>query len=158
VLPKQDGSTIAGNIIGGNGTPQGAPQLLLTGEDAPGVFAIESNQIIGEAGPGVVITSAAPLRGTIRCNSFERGTIGLQLSTQRPALNGFELAIDTNSFIGQARFGAAGTLAFNVANNWWGDPSGPLEPQRNPQGRGVPIGVNLQFQPWLLERPGCAPR
>ncbi len=158
VLPKQDGSIIAGNIIGGNTTPHGAPQLLLAGEDAPGVFALEGNQIVGDGGPGLVVNSPAPLRGTIRCNSFERGTIGLQLNTQRRDLGGFELAIDTNSFVGQARFGAAGTLAFNVANNWWGDPSGPLEAQRNPQGRGVAIGVNLQFQPWLAARPGCAPQ
>ncbi len=158
VLPKQDGSMIAGNIIGGNTTPQGAPQLQLAGEDAPGVFGIEGNKIVGAGGPGVVIDSRAPLRGTVRCNSFERGTIGLQLNSQRRDLGGFELAIDANSFVGQARFGAAGTLAFNVANNWWGDPSGPLEAQRNPQGRGIPIGVNLQFQPWLAARPACAPQ
>ncbi len=158
LLPKQNGSAIVGNVIGGNGTPQGAPQLLITGEQEPGDFILENNTIVGEAGPGAVVTSAAPLRGTIRCNAFNKGTIGLQLITSRPDASGFNLAIDTNAFAGQSRFGATGSVSFNLVNNWWGDASGPLDAQRNPQGRGVPVGVTLQFQPWLTERPACAPQ
>jgi predicted aconitase with swiveling domain len=158
LLPKQNGSTIAGNIIGGNGTAQGAPQLLITGEAEPGDFVLENNTIIGETGPGAIVTTAAPLRGAIRCNAFNKGTIGLLIQTSRPDATGFNLAVSTNSFTGQTRFGAAGSVAFNLANNWWGDPSGPLEAQRNPQGRGVPVGVTLQFQPWLTDRPACVPQ
>jgi hypothetical protein len=65
--------------------------------------------------------------------------------------------IENNAFERQSTYGATGTLAFNVSNNWWSDPSGPRDAGRNPQGLGVPVGVNLQFQPWLAARPACAP-
>lgn len=157
-LPRQDGTAIVGNIVGGNGATPGAPQILIAGGDAPGSFALENNQIIGAAGPGAVLTSDVPLSGTVRCNSFQGGPIGLQITTKRRDTGGFNLAIDTNAFAGQSRFGATGSLAFNLLNNWWGDASGPQDAQRNPSGRGVPIGVSLQFQPWLSERPACAPQ
>lgn len=156
-LPQRGATLITGSTIGNNGTPSGAAQLLLTGNEAAGPITLENNLILGGSGPGVQVNTNAALGGTIRCNSFQGGTIGLQLAARRPDTTGFNLQIDTNSFTGQVTYGATGSLAFNLANNWWADPSGPFDPQRNAQGRGVPIGVNLQFQPWLQSRPGCAP-
>jgi hypothetical protein len=49
-------------------------------------------------------------------------------------------------------------LAFNVTNNWWEAASGPIAPGRNPHGGGVPVGINLLFQPWLTGYPSCAPQ
>jgi hypothetical protein len=120
---------------------------------------IEGNAIIGgEAGAGVVLNTDATLHGTIRCNSFREGVIGLQIGTQRPNLDGFRLTLDNNAFAGQLRYGATGPLAFNLGNNWWDDPSGPATASRNPSGSGVPVGMNLVFQPWLTAPPSCAPR
>lgn len=156
-LPKQNSTTIVGATIRDNATPGGAAQVSLSGINGAGPLAIDGNSIIGGAGLGILVNTSVALQGTIRCNALVGGTIGLQLSAKRPDTAGFNLAIDNNSFTGQVRYGAAGTLAFNLANNWWSDPSGPADARRNAQGRGVPIGVNLQFQPWLTTRPACAP-
>lgn len=158
-LPQQQATNIVGNTIAANTTPAGAQLIVLNAGDAAGPFLVEGNLIaVGtRTGIGVTVASSIPLTGTIRCNTFNGGTIGLQLQANRPDAAGFKLQIDSNAFAGQATFGATGTVGFNVANNWWNDPSGPADAQRNSQGRGVPVGVNLQFQPWLGERPACAP-
>lgn len=150
--------TIVGNIIRDNATPPGGAQIRLGAGATAAPITIEGNSLGGGAGFGLLVETDVPLGGAIRCNAFNGGVIGLQISTNVPDASGFQLAIDNNSFVGQARYGAAGTLAFNLLNNWWGDPSGPLDARRNPQGRGIPVGVNLLFQPWLTERPACAPQ
>jgi hypothetical protein len=156
-LPGRGAVNIINSIVGGNGTPAGAPQVLLTGEQAAGPITVEGNLFVGGNGPGMLINTNVPLSGTIRCNGFNSGTVGLQLMARRADTAGFNLTIDNNAFERQTTYGATGTLAFNLTNNWWSDPSGPRDAQRNPQGQGVPIGVNLQFQPWLASRPACAP-
>ncbi|HEX6288162.1 MAG TPA: right-handed parallel beta-helix repeat-containing protein [Herpetosiphonaceae bacterium] len=156
-LPGRSEVNIVNTIVGGNGTPSGAPQVLLTGEQTAGPITVSGNLFVGGAGAGVTINTSAPLTGSIRCNGFSGGTVGLQLAARRPDTAGFNLAIDNNAFEQQTTYGATGTLAFNLTNNWWSDPSGPHDVGRNPQGRGVPVGVNLQFQPWLTGRPACAP-
>lgn len=158
-MPSKASTAIIGNVIGGNGTPAGAPQIALNANSAAGPLTVEGNLIVGSpgVGPGMVITTATPLTGSIRCNGFDSGNIGLQISARLPDTTGFNLPIENNAFSGQSTYGATGTLGFNVANNWWNDPSGPADATRNPQGRGVPVGVTLQFQPWLSARPGCAP-
>ncbi len=149
---------IVGNAIRDNATPPGGAQIRLGAAETAAPITIEGNALGGGAGFGLLVETGVPLGGAIRCNAFNGGVIGLQISTNLPDTSGFQLAIDNNSFVGQARYGAAATLAFNLLNNWWGDPSGPLDARRNPQGRGVPVGVNLLFQPWLSERPACAPQ
>lgn len=158
-LPGKATTAIIGNVIGGNGTPAGAPQIALNAGNAAGPLTIEGNLIYGSPnnGPGTVITTQTPLTGSIRCNSFSGGSVGLQLSAQLRDTTGFNLPIENNAFSDQKTYGATGTIGFNVNNNWWNDPSGPADVTRNPQGRGVPVGVMLQFQPWLTARPGCAP-
>jgi hypothetical protein len=158
-LPTKSATTIIGNVIGGNGTPAGAPQIAINANSAAGALTIEGNSIVGSPnnGPGVVISTGAPLTGSIRCNGFSGGTIGLQLSARLPDATGFNLPIENNAFAGQVTYGATSTIGFNAANNWWNDPSGPADAARNQQGRGVPVGINLQFQPWLQTRPACAP-
>lgn len=156
-LPPGGTTTISGNLLRDNTLPAGTPQVRLAAGETTGALTIEGNLIHGDAGAGLLIDTRAALSGAIRCNAFVGGTIGLHLAAQRPDLRGFDLSINANSFTGQTRYGVAGTLPFNVSNNWWGDASGPFEAQRNPQGRGVPVGVNLEFQPWLTQRPACAP-
>ncbi|HEY0739258.1 MAG TPA: right-handed parallel beta-helix repeat-containing protein [Herpetosiphonaceae bacterium] len=156
-LPERGAVNITNNIVGGNGTPAGGAQVLISAEQPAAPFAVEGNLLVGGAGVGMIINTAQPLSGTIRCNSFDGGTVGLQLAARRADTAGFNLVIDNNAFERQTTYGATGTLAFNVSNNWWSDPSGPRDAGRNPEGRGVAIGVNLQFQPWLAGRAACAP-
>lgn len=157
-LPSKAPTVIVGNVIGGNRTPLGAPQVLLSSAPTAGPLTFEGNSIIAGEGPGTILNTAGAISGTIRCNSFSGGSVGLQLTSNQPDASNFNIAIDTNAFAGQASYGATGTLSFNLANNWWGDPSGPSDARRNAQGRGTPIGVNLHFQPWLTSRPACAPQ
>lgn len=156
-LPARGAVNIIDTIIGGNSTPQGGAQVLISAEQPAAPFAVEGNLFVGGAGVGMIINTAEPLSGTIRCNNFDGGTVGLQLAARRADTAGFNLVIENNAFERQTTYGATGTLGFNVTNNWWSDPSGPRDAGRNPEGRGVPIGVNLQFQPWLAGRAACAP-
>jgi hypothetical protein len=151
-------TTLIANLVGGNDTPAGAPQVLIHSPAAAGLLTVEGNTIISSVmGTGFVLNNDAVLHGAIRCNSFQNGTIGLQIGTQHTDLAGFHLTIDNNAFAGQERYGATGPLAFNVANNWWDAASGPVAAGRNSNGTGVSVGINLLFQPWLAARPACAP-
>jgi len=157
-LPASGNTVVVGNTFAGNGTPAGSQQLLIAAGDAGGPITIEGNLFSASGGGiGATINTGVPLGGTIRCNTFSGGTIGLQLQTNRPDAAGFGWLIDNNAFAGQATFGATGSVGFNLSNNWWHDPSGPADADRNPQGRGVAVGLNQQFQPWLQQRPSCAP-
>lgn len=157
-LPPSGQTIITGNVFAGNGTPPGSQQLLIAGADAAGPIKVEGNLFSATGGAiGATINTNVPVGGTIRCNAFSGGTIGLQLQTDRPDGSGFEWVIDSNAFADQATFGATGSVSFNLSNNWWHDSSGPADATRNPQGRGVPVGLNQQFQPWMPDRPSCAP-
>ena len=156
--PSGGQTVVASNTFSGNGTPAGSQQLLIAVGDAAGSVVIEGNLFSATGGAiGATINTGVPLGGLIRCNSFTGGTIGLQILTNQPDAAGFGWTIDNNAFADQATFGATGSVGFNLSNNWWHDPSGPADPARNPNGRGVSVGLNQQFQPWLLEHPSCAP-
>jgi hypothetical protein len=45
-----------------------------------------------------------------------------------------------------------GATPLNIANQWWGDPTGPYEPAGNPFGLGDEIvvgGAGVNYSPWL---------
>jgi len=44
-----------------------------------------------------------------------------------------------------------------MRGNWWGAAEGPYEPDRHADGRGDAPGDLVLFDPWLTERPPCAP-
>ena len=151
-------TVLRGNIIGGNQAPAGTPQVrLVAGENGSAPIDVQGNAFAGGAGPLLDIQTPAPIGGTIRCNGFRAGSVGFQLSSSTASGSGFALAIDNNAFEQQAIYGAASTVSLQAGNNWWGDPSGPLDVERNPQGLGVRVGVNVGFQPSLPARPACAP-
>lgn len=150
--------TVQGNIIGGNQVPRGTPQLrLIAGSNGNGPLDVSGNLFTAPSGPLLDLQTASAVGGSIRCNGFSGGSVGLQLSSSTPSAAGFRLTVDNNAFVGQSVGGAASTIALNAANNWWNDASGPSEATRNPQGRGVRAGVNVTFDPWLQGRPECAP-
>ncbi len=150
--------TLRENIIGGNQTPEGTPQVrLMAGSGGNGPFEIEGNAFVGSVGPLLEIQTPAALGGTIRCNGFRAGTVGLQLNSSTPSDEGFNLLVELNAFELQSLYGIASTIGLGAGNNWWGDPSGPADAQRNPEGRGVRAGVNVNFQPSLQTRPECVP-
>jgi hypothetical protein len=157
-LGAQSPVTLQGNIFGGNQVPRGTPQVrLIAGSNGNGPLEITGNAFSGTSGALLDVQVASAIGGTIRCNGFRAGSVGLQLSSSTPSANGFKLAIDTNAFEGQTVGGVGSTIALNAPNNWWSDPSGPGDVTRNPQGRGVRAGVNITFDPWLQSRPACAP-
>lgn len=157
-MSRGTGAALYSNIFGGNRTARGTPQVRLIGGDTgSGPLDAQGNAFTSSGGALLVIETKAPLGGTIRCNGFRGGTVGLQFNASTASAKGFALAVDTNAFEQQSSYGAASTIALGTSNNWWGDPSGPADAARNPQGRGVRIGVNVTFQPWLPARPTCAP-
>ncbi len=44
-------------------------------------------------------------------------------------------------------------LDWDCRENYWGDPSGPYHPARNPEGRGDTVGDHVLFDPWLTSPP-----
>jgi len=64
--------------------------------------------------------------------------------------------IRLNNISGNLRFGIkyddyyeAGTL--DARYNWWGDPSGPFHPLKNPNGTGDKVSDFVDFSPWQTE-------
>jgi len=47
----------------------------------------------------------------------------------------------------------SGTGTTTAQNSWWGDVSGPYNPNQNPNGTGDRVSDNVEFTPWLLEEP-----
>ena len=45
-----------------------------------------------------------------------------------------------------------GNATVNATENWWGHPSGPYQQHQNPDGKGVGVGDNILFSPWLDEQ------
>jgi hypothetical protein len=157
-LAKDMPVTLQNNIVGGNQLQRGTPQIrLVSGPSGSGPIDIENNAFTGSGSPIVDIQTPAPLGGTIRCNGFRSGTVGLQLSATTPSGKDFSLVVDNNAFEQQTTYGVASTVSLDAGGNWWGHPTGPYDAQRNPQGQGTRVGVNVGFQPPLPARPGCAP-
>lgn len=49
------------------------------------------------------------------------------------------------------------TASLAAECNWWGDASGPHHPTLNPSGLGDTVTDNVDFDPWALSYPACAP-
>jgi len=147
-----------GNIFGAKQPLAGIPQVrIVAGDGALGRLDIQGNSFMGQEGTLLEIQTPSPIGGEIRCNAFTRGTIGLHLRASTPNAEGFGLLVDNNAFELQSVYGAASTIALEASTNWWGDPSGPPDPARNPAGRGVRASPNVGFLPPLQVRPECAP-
>lgn len=166
--------TLRGNRFGGNRISDGAPQIRVSNSSTFETLnlAIEGNLVRGGT-PTLQLATNGPLKGTLLCNSLVGGGHGFGIRTQTPQVNPngvppMELRVESN-YIDEhlppiipvyLRFGlgrgATSEILLDMRNNWWGDASGPYEPDTNPLGRGDSVGSNILYAPWLREPPPCA--
>jgi hypothetical protein len=110
----------------------------------------------------------------VACNTLIGDAQGFGLRTQTPQVdpNGvppMELLVENNYMdehippiipvylkYGLGR-GATSEILLDMRNNWWGEPTGPYEPDQNADGRGDSVGANIIFAPWLEAPPPCTP-
>lgn len=113
-----------------------------------GVFAID---------PDLTIESSTITGNSVGIESYARSNFNVLIRDSTIVDN------DTGAiFFMQNRDADA---VFDVANNWWGDPTGPYESERNPEGLGNMIdtyyGDSIDFliyEPWLTAPPGTKKR
>lgn len=167
--------TLRGNRIAGNRLSDGAPQVRLSNSSTfeTLILDVEANLFRGGA-PTFQLATNGPLQGTVLCNSMIGGGHGFGIRTQTPQVdpNGvppMALRVE-NNFIDEhlppiipvyLRYGlgrgATSEILLDMRNNWWGDASGPYEPDTNPLGRGDSVGSNIIYAPYLTAPPPCAP-
>ncbi|NJN19309.1 MAG: hypothetical protein HC822_25195 [Oscillochloris sp.] len=167
--------TLRNNRIAGNLLSEGAPMVRLSNQSTFDTLNLEITGNLMRGGtPNLQLTTNGQLNGTITCNALVGANLGLSLRTQTEQVgpNGtytMNLRVNEN-FIdehvppiipvylkyGLGR-GAASEILVDMRNNWWGDPTGPYEPNENPEGRGDSVGENITFVPWLTAAPPCAP-
>ncbi len=172
---RGNGVTLVGNRIGGNRLSAGAPMARIANQNARETLnlAIEGNLFRGGS-VNLQLTTNGTLQGSVVCNALIGDDLGFSLRTEtlQVAPNGgflMPLRIEQNAIIGHTPVirptyltfgigrGAASEIALDMRNNWWGHPSGPYEPDANPQGTGDAVGANITFAPWLTTPPVCAP-
>src|SRR5690606_20535541 len=56
-----------------------------------------------------------------------------------------------------ANNGAPAKGWIDARHNWWGDPSGPYHPTRNPNGKGPQVSDGVLFFPWFIDSTGTEP-
>jgi Right handed beta helix region len=180
--------TLTGNRIGGNRMAAGAAPAQINNQSPTDAvnLDIQRNLLVGQDGPDLVLfqdgpfqggldvtlPNAGPFLGAMTCNALMSGANGLNIrsnTTQVPRLNmnvrdnAIEnhsppiVPIYTQPYHGIGR-GATSEILIDMGGNWWGDPAGPYEPDRHADGRGDAVGDMIIFDPWLTERPACAPK
>ncbi|HEU5098201.1 MAG TPA: right-handed parallel beta-helix repeat-containing protein [Roseiflexaceae bacterium] len=162
---------LTNNRIGGNRQQAGSPPVSLSNQSAFETLNldIQGNLLVGQDAPDLLLFTNGPLQGGLACNALIGGTNGLSLRSETPQVPGFALNVHDNATekhtppiipiyleYGIGR-GATSEIALDMRNNWWGSPLGPYEPDRHADGRGEAVGDNIEFAPWLTERPACAP-
>lgn len=167
--------TMSGNRFGGNRLAVGAPQVRISNSSSFETLnlTVEGNLIRGGT-PNLQFTTDGPLQGDVRCNSLIGDAQGFGLRTRTPqvAPNGqrpMALRVENNYIdehvppiipvyleFGLGR-GATSEILLDMRNNWWGDSSGPYDPEANQLGRGDSVGVMISYAPWLTAPPPCAP-
>lgn len=160
------------NRIGGNRMQAGTSPVRisnLSGIDTVNLD-LQGNLLVGQEGPDLTLSTNGPLQGGLSCNALIGGTNGLSIRSETPQIPGFGLTIRDNATEAHTppiipeylRYGigrgATSEIALDMSGNWWGNPLGPYNPSRHVDGRGEAVGDNIEFGPWLTERPACAPR
>lgn len=182
-----NGVILTNNRIGGNRMLAGTVPVRISNTTSTDTINLElrGNLLVGAAGPDLVLSHEGrytggldpraqpgppPFLGTLTCNALVGGTNGLSVRSETQQVPPFPLLVRDNAIekhtppiipiylkYGIGR-GATSEVALDMRNNWWGNPLGPYEPDRHADGRGESVGDNIDFSPWLTERPACAPQ
>ncbi|MEI7643947.1 MAG: hypothetical protein WCJ55_06670 [Chloroflexales bacterium] len=167
--------TIQNNRIGGNRLSDGAPMVRIANQSTFNSLILDiGGNLIRGGTPNLQVITNGPLQGRVACNALVGDGLGFSLRTQTVQVNPngvspLSLAF-VNNFVdehiapvipaylkyGLGR-GATSEVQIDMRENWWGDGSGPYDPDANPQGRGDSVGGNILFSPWLTQPPACAP-
>lgn len=171
VYTRGERITIKGNRIGGNRLSDGAPGVRLSNTSSLDrlILDIQNNLFRDGSIGNLLLSTNAPLEGVVACNTMVGGNLGLSIRTQTLQVPEFPLLVENNVIdnhtppiipiyleYGIGR-GAASEVVVDMRNNWWGDPSGPYDPEFNQLGRGDSVGDNIAYEPWLTEPSVCAP-
>lgn len=163
--------TLTGNRIGGNRLSDGAPTLRVNGFGTKDAVNLDiQHNLVRNGTTNLVLSTNGLMQGTVACNTLRQGDLGLSIRTQTLQAPGLPLTI-INNFIedhtppilpiyldfGIGR-GATSEVAVTMKDNWWGDASGPYDPEQNPLGRGDSVGDNITYGSWLTAPPACAPQ
>ncbi|NOK68629.1 MAG: hypothetical protein GFH25_541198n103 [Chloroflexi bacterium AL-N10] len=163
--------TLVNNRIGGNILAAGAPPVQITNLSPLAMvdLTIQRNLLVGQDGPNLVLSTNGPFQGDISCNALLGGGNGLSIRSETLQVPGFALNVRENAIeahtppiipfyleYGIGR-GATSEVALDMRDNWWESELGPYHPDLHEDGRGDSVGVNIEFDPWLTERPACAP-
>ncbi len=171
VYTRGNGVILHNNRVGGNRLGDGAPNVRISNQS---VFETLSVDIQGNLLRGgidnLVLSTDGPLQGVVACNALIGGNMGLSLRTQTLQVPEAQLTVVNNLIdvhtppiipiylkYGIGR-GAASEIPLDMRNNWWGESSGPYDPEYNPEGRGDSVGDNITFAPWLTEAAACVPQ
>jgi hypothetical protein len=79
----------------------------------------------------LVLNSAAPVNGSVQCNAFADGAIGVQIRSSLPQVPGIGFALRNNAIERHsAKYSTARGMTSDVAvdakENWWNSASGPM--------------------------------
>ena len=121
------------------------PEYDLHGESSANEFT--ENEIRGHHS-GVTVGPYS-YDNTFRENLIKENQLGVE------AMEAGGNDFSHNSITGNEDYGAANLAetSLEATDNWWGHPSGPYHPTKNPDGQGNDVSDNVQFEPWLDSSP-----
>jgi hypothetical protein len=156
--------TIENSRVGPNTQVDGTSALSLLAPNPQSTvnLTLSGSIFVSSSGANLVLNSASPVNGSVQCNTFADGTIGVQIRSSLPQVPGIGLALRNNAIERHsAKYSTARGMTSDVAvdakENWWNSASGPYDPLRYRAGRGESVGTTVVADKWLTVRPACAP-
>ena len=156
--------TIENSRIGPNTQVDGTSALAILAPNPQSTINLHLSGSIftSSSGANLLLNSAAPVNGSVQCNAFVDGTIGVQIRSSLPQVPGIGFALRNNAIERHsAKYSTARGMTSDVAvdakENWWNSASGPYDPLRYRAGRGESVGTTVVADKWLTVRPVCAP-
>ena len=94
---------------------------------------------------GIVVSGSS--NATIDSCDFTKNRIGVYKE-------GGTVRVKNSNIFENVDFGVqnATTVDVDATLNWWGDPTGPLHPQKNPGGKGNKVSDYVLFEPWQQQK------
>jgi parallel beta-helix repeat protein len=158
--PNASSNTIEGNIV----TGYEAVGLLLLNTDGNLVCCnrLEGSMIgLGLFAwdwlpPEVLGTLTLTQGNVIEANTIQKNSRGIFVMNKGGSVLGGRVVlgrnrIHWNNIAENGEFGLFSVAAedLDARFNWWGDPSGPYHPEKNPEGKGNKVSDGVEFSPWL---------